>query len=54
MNINESIIHAYRKYAENYDFVVKLYGLLGLRIKKYRKIAIKYLELSKEIGRAHV
>lgn len=47
MNINESIIHAYRKYAENYDFVVKLYGLLGLRIKKYRKIAIKYLELSK-------
>lgn len=41
------IINAYRKYAENYDFAVKLYRLLGCKIPKYRKITVDALELSK-------
>ncbi len=41
------IINAYRKYAENYDFAVKLYRLLGCKIPKYRKMTIDALELSK-------
>ena len=41
------IIDAYRKYAKNYDFAVKLYRLLGLKIGKYRKMTVDALELSK-------
>jgi demethylmenaquinone methyltransferase/2-methoxy-6-polyprenyl-1,4-benzoquinol methylase len=42
-----SIVTAYRKYADNYDLAVKLYRLLGLRIGKYRKLTVDSLELSK-------
>ncbi len=42
-----SVIKAYRKYAENYDLAVKCYKLLGLQIGKYRKRTIDLLELSK-------
>ncbi len=45
--MNNQIIRAYRKYAENYDFAVKLYRLLGIKIGKYRKMTIDSLELSK-------
>ena len=41
------VINAYRKYAENYDFAVKLYPLLGIKIGKYRKMTIDALDLSK-------
>jgi demethylmenaquinone methyltransferase/2-methoxy-6-polyprenyl-1,4-benzoquinol methylase len=44
---NSQIINAYRKYANRYDFAVKLYRLLGLDIDKFRKIAVDALELSK-------
>lgn len=47
MEPNNSIVNAYRKYAGNYDLAVKLYELLGLRIKKYRKMIVGFLELSK-------
>ncbi|MFB5625075.1 MAG: class I SAM-dependent methyltransferase [Nitrosopumilus sp.] len=41
------MIKAYRKYAKNYDFAVKLYRLLGIKIGKYRKVTVNALELSK-------
>lgn len=44
---NSQIINAYRKYASPYDFAVKLYRLLGIKIGKYRKMTINALELSK-------
>lgn len=46
MNENR-VVNAYRKYAKNYDFAVKLYRLLGLDISKFRKMAIDALELSR-------
>ncbi|MFB5635969.1 MAG: class I SAM-dependent methyltransferase [Nitrosopumilus sp.] len=45
--MSSSIIKAYRKYADNYDFAVKLYRLLGIKIGKYRKMTVNSLELSK-------
>ena len=47
MDSQNIVIKAYRKYAENYDLVVKFYRLLGLQIEKYRKRTIDLLELSK-------
>jgi len=47
MASNSKIINAYRKHAKNYDFAVKLYRLLGIKIGKYRKMTINALELSK-------
>ncbi len=47
MESTSQIINAYRKYAENYDFAVKLYRLLGIKIGKYRKMTVDALELSK-------
>jgi len=47
MPTHESIIKAYRKYAKNYDFIVNLYRLIGIRIEKYRRLAVDGLELSK-------
>ncbi len=47
MDSQSPVIQAYRKYAKNYDFAVKLYRLLGLDIDKFRKMAIDALELSK-------
>lgn len=47
MPTHESIINAYRKYAEKYDFIVNLYRIIGIRIKKYRRLAVNALELSK-------
>ena len=46
MNENR-VVTAYRKYAENYNFAVKLYRLLGLDIDKFRKMTVDALELSK-------
>jgi len=43
----KQIVNAYRKYAENYDLIVKFYRLLVLDIDKFRKMAIDSLELSK-------
>lgn len=42
------VVTAYRKYAENYDFAVKFYRLLGLDVDKFRKMAVDALELSKK------
>lgn len=36
---------AYDKYARRYDFALKLYGLIGLRIHEYRARAIALLDL---------
>ncbi len=47
LSSQDLIIKAYRKYAKDYDFAVKLYRLLGIKIGKYRKITVKALELSK-------
>ncbi len=47
MPTHESIISAYRKYAENYDLVANLYRLIGIRIGKYRRLAVEELKLSK-------
>lgn len=47
MQNHNPIVEAYRKYAENYDFAVHLYRLLGCKIPKYRKMTINALELSK-------
>jgi hypothetical protein len=41
------IVEAYRKHADNYDFAVKLYRLLGIKIGKYRNITVNSLELHK-------
>lgn len=46
MTESQSIINAYRKYAENYDVAEIFYRLLGCRIPKYRKMAVQELELS--------
>jgi demethylmenaquinone methyltransferase/2-methoxy-6-polyprenyl-1,4-benzoquinol methylase len=46
MNKNK-VLEAYRKYAKNYDLVVKFYGLLGLKIGKYRRMTVNALNLSK-------
>ncbi len=46
-NNSQSIIQAYRKYAENYDSAEIFYRLLGCKIPKYRKMTVKALELSK-------
>ena len=45
--VENRIVTAYRKYAKNYDFAVKLYRLLGIKIRKYRKLAVDSLELTK-------
>ncbi len=47
MSSQNLVIKAYRKYADNYDLVVKFYRLLGIKIGKYRKITVDALELSK-------
>ena len=47
MLTDNSVVTAYRKYAENYDLAVKFYRLLGLKIGKYRKMTVNALELSK-------
>ena len=47
MGTTSQIINTYRKYADKYDFAVKLYPLLGIKIGKYRKMTIDVLELSK-------
>jgi len=47
MVTTSQIINAYRKYADKYDFAVKLYPLLGIKIGKYRKMTIDALKLSK-------
>lgn len=45
--MSNSIVEAYRKHADNYDFAVKLYRFLGIKIGKYRKMTVNSLELSK-------
>ncbi len=45
--MSNPIVEAYRKHADNYDFAVKLYRLLGIKIGKYRKMTVNSLELSK-------
>jgi demethylmenaquinone methyltransferase/2-methoxy-6-polyprenyl-1,4-benzoquinol methylase len=45
--MSNPIVEAYRKHADNYDFAVKLYRLLGIKIGKYRKVTVNSLELSK-------
>ncbi len=41
----DKVIEIYRRRAQNYDFTAKLYCLVGIDIKKYRKMAIDALEL---------
>ncbi|HEY5736130.1 MAG TPA: methyltransferase domain-containing protein [Nitrosopumilus sp.] len=45
--MSNRVVGAYRKYAKNYDFAVKLYRLLGIKIGKYRDITVDSLDLSK-------
>ncbi len=45
--MSNPIVEAYRKHANNYDFAVKLYRLLGIKIGKYRKVTVNSLKLSK-------
>ncbi len=41
------VVNAYRKYADNYDFIVNFYKLFGLRIEKYRQMTVELMGLSK-------
>ena len=38
---------AYQRHAKNYDLAVKVYGLVGLHIEKYRSRALKLLQLKR-------
>lgn len=47
MSAQESTIEMYRSIAKNYDFIVKLFGLIGLKTEEYRKLTVDALNLSK-------
>ena len=38
---------AYQRHAKNYDLAVKVYGLVGLHIEKYRSRALELLQLKR-------
>lgn len=42
---NNRIVDIYRKSAKNYNFITKLYHLVGINIKKYRRMGVDALQL---------